>query len=330
MFKLNYFCKKNKLQMKLSFLLLTLVLSIITIQAQDLLVKQNNDSINCRITSISEDQISYYYKASQNNIEIGNVKSYIIKYFIDLPREQRLLKENTTRELVPQKNISIGFKGSNIKLASLKNDTAGKKAHFLVHAYAGVGKTLGSVHKGIDKSLISYYEDLKFGTQLGLGVFYYTKKNWGGGLMYNLFKCNNSLNGIVVTDSLNNTRYGGLSDDINITSFGFTLARKIPISRGFDMEFYTSLIFMNYYNQAVVIDSYDIKGSTLGQNLGMALSINLTPNLCLELRSVLYIGAINEFFYEDEQGKKWTYKLEDNTYESLNRLDVSLGLKIKI
>lgn len=313
--------------MRLTFILLPLILLSCYTQAQDLLVKQNNDSINCRISSVNEEVISYYYQASQKQILIRDVKSFKYKYYIENADKTKSAKKKSNSK--PDVDLYVGYDAVKIKVPNIQADTLGNNSGFNIYAYGGVSHSLGKVDENLDQKFHSYYDKLRSGKHIGVDFLYFNTKNWGFGASYNYFSASNS-SYITVLDEFEEEVTGIFSDDIKVNSFGFTLAKKYNLNDVFDIEIYTSLMFIKYKNNKVIFDPLKIEGSTFGQTLGILLDVKLGNNVFLVIKPAFKTGVLSRLEFSNSQGKSWIETYTGQERQAVGRIDLALGLKIRI
>ena len=87
-----------------------------------------------------------------------------------------------------------------------------------------------------------------------------------------------------------------------------------------------SLGYMGYSNDKVIIDKYKMTGSTMGLSFDVGYDIGLSENLSLGFQISFLTGTLFEYDWNDGT-KTETIKLEKGEYESLNRIDFSVGLR---
>ena len=87
-----------------------------------------------------------------------------------------------------------------------------------------------------------------------------------------------------------------------------------------------SLGYMGYSNDKVIIDKYKMTGSTMGLSFDVGYDIGLSENLSLGFQISFLTGTLFEYDWNDGR-KTETIKLEKGEYESLNRIDFSVGLR---
>lgn len=82
---------------------------------------------------------------------------------------------------------------------------------------------------------------------------------------------------------------------------------------------------MGYVNDAVFVDDFKISGITLGLSLGMGYDVKLSEDLSLGFQFSILRGLLTKYDLTDG-GYTEEIQLEKDSYESLNRIDFSVGL----
>ncbi len=87
-----------------------------------------------------------------------------------------------------------------------------------------------------------------------------------------------------------------------------------------------SLGYLGYVNNKTVIDRYQMTGGTVGLALDLGYDIGLSKNLSLGFQISSVTGMLSKYKWNDGAAIR-TIQLEKGEYESLNRLDFSVGLR---
>jgi hypothetical protein len=286
--------------MKKFFVIALLLLFSKSIFSQDLIVTVDGDSLNCKITKVKADEIDIIFK-DKDGIKItsltrANVKTYKYKYF-------------ETSELPDGK---------------VKGRGDYQRLRFAVNG--GYSYHLGSVPEGISSDLREYIFDLKSGYHYGCDLTYNFNERYGAGINYKKFSSSNSVD-IYVEDINGNRRYGKMSDDLTISFFGpaFTVRQ---VSKNMRNTFYSilSVGYMSYSDNKVIIDNYKMTGNTAGASVDIGYEFGLSKNLSLGLQISLIRGTLVRYDWSDGINT-YPVKLDEDEYESLDRIDFSVGLR---
>jgi len=272
-----------------------------SIFSQDLIVTNDGDSINCKITKVKTDNIYFTFKHKDEIrstlLPVSNIKTHQFDYF-------------QTSE-VPKDKV-VGYKNYQ---------------HFRIAINGGYSYQTAKVAESVPSDFKDYIRELKSGYHFGGDLTYYFTEPLGFGFKYYLFKSSNSLDNIYLEDTNGNRTYGKMSDDLTISFIGPTFSTRLlshDKKNAFLMNL--SLGYMGYSNDKVIIDKYKMTGSTMGLSFDIGYDIELSENLSLGFQISYLTGTLFEYDWNDGI-KTETIKLEKGEYESLNRIDFSVGLR---
>lgn len=269
--------------------------------SQDLIVTNDNDSINCKITKVEPGNIFFTFKQGEEYnstlIPISSVKYHQLEYFqqSEVPKEKLVGYQN-------YQHLRFGISG-------------------------GFSYITAKVGESVFPDLVDYVKELKSGAHLGGDLTYYFAEQFGFGLKYYLFSSSNNMDNIYIDDNEGNRRFGKMSDKLKTSFVGPTFSMRVfnhNKSNAFLMNL--SLGYMGYSVDKVIIDNYKMTGNTIGSSLDIGYDIGLSENLSLAFQISLIAGTLLEYEWDDGTTKQ-TIKLEKNEYESLNRIDLSIGLR---
>lgn len=272
-----------------------------SIFSQDLIVTNNGDSINCKITKVKTDNIYFTFKHKDEIrstlLPVSNIKKHQFDYFqtSEVPKDKVLGYENFQ--------------------------------HFRIAINGGYSYQTAKVAESVPSDFINYMKELKSGYHFGGDLTYYFTEPLGIGFKYYLFKSSNSLDNIYIEDAYGNRRYGKMSDDLTISFIGPIFSTRL-LSHDKKNAFLMNLSFgyMGYSNDNVIIDKYKLTGSTMGISFDIGYDIGLSENLSLGFQISYLNGTLFEYDWNDGIRTE-RIKLEKGEYESLNRIDFSIGLR---
>lgn len=269
--------------------------------AQDLIVTSEGDSLNCKITKVKAENIYFAFK-HKNEIRntllpLSSVKVHQYNFY------------ETTE--VPKGKV-IGYKNYQ---------------HFRVALNAGYSYQIGKIADGVPADFKDYIKHLKSGYHFGGDLSYYFNESLGFGLKYYLFKASNSMNNIYLEDIEGNRTYGKMSDDLTITFFGPTFSTRL-LNNDKSNALFTNLSFgyLGYSNNKVVIDHYKMTGNTLGLAIDIGYDIGLSENISIGFQASYIMGVLSKYDWHDGTSTQ-TIELDKGSYESLNRFDLSVGIR---
>ena len=272
-----------------------------SIFSQDLIVTNDGDSINCKITKVKTDNIYFTFKHKDEIrstlLPISNIKTHQFAYF-------------QTSE-VPKEKV-VGYENYQ---------------HFRIAINGGYSYQTAKVAESVPSDFKDYIRELKSGYHFGGDLTYYFTEPLGFGVKYYLFKSSNSIDNIYLEDTDGNRTYGKMSDDLTISFIGPTFSTRLlshDKKNAFLMNL--SLGYMGYSNDKVIIDKYKMTGSTMGLSFDIGYDIGLSEKLSLGFQLSFLSGTLFEYDWNDGSTTE-TIDLEEGEYESLNRIDCSVGLR---
>ena len=290
----------NNITLKEIFILFSLLL-INSIKAQDLIVTKEGDSLNCKITKIKESNIhfTFKYKDEIRNtlLPIQDVKYHQYNYY--------------QTSVVPIDKI-IGYKE--------------KYPRFRAALNGGWSYRLAKLSNNIPSDFEQYSKELKSGYSYGLDLSYYFSEQLGFGFKYSNFNSKNEID-IVSTYPDGSTLYGKMSDNISINFIGpFFSTRFLNANKRNCFLMNLGIGYLGYKNDAILISNYKLKGNTVGFCWDIGYDIGLSKNFALGFQASYTAGTLREYELSDAT-KVQTIKLDENNYENLSRIDLSIGLR---
>ncbi|MDR2065484.1 MAG: hypothetical protein LBP85_07250 [Prevotellaceae bacterium] len=287
--------------MKYIFTFILLALFLMPLGAQDLIVTGDGDSLNCKITKIKTDNIYFTFKHKDEIrntlLPVNRIKDYKINYYATAEVPMEKIKFN---EIYPHFRIAIngGWSYRTAKIIDVEPDFK------------------------------DYMKDLKSGFHYNIDMYYYFTEMFGFGLKYNNALFNNNINNVKVTYEDNSSKYGKMSDDIQINFIGALFSARFFNSKKTNC-WLTDIGFgyLGYKNKATLVsDTKTLKGSTFGLYLSVGYDIGISKNFALGFQLSLVTGSLNQFKSTDGNRTE-TIKLENGKYENLSRMDLSIGLR---
>ena len=283
---------------KIILILIMLIVGQI-VYSQDLILTRDNDSLNCKITKIKPDYIYFTYLYNTEVKKSILAMTDIIKfqknfyYKSELPIEYLITNEYS--------KFRIGFRG-------------------------GFSYLLAKLPEGIDNNTKDYLKSFKTGYNLGINANYFFNKMFGIGLKYSFFKT--KANGTLLFDD----GQGGIvnlniSENRSDNFFGASFV--VRVLNKFNKNAFIASASTGYlsYNNNLIIGSVplNIKGSTLGFVLDVGYHLSLSQNLSLGFSLSAMLGALNKFTIDDGFSSE-TVDLAEGEFESMSRIDLSIGL----
>lgn len=285
-----------------ALLILVIVLFSANLYAQDLIVTNEGDSLNCKITSVKSDRIYFTFKHKN---EVRNTLLFLNKV-----RYHQVNYYSNTE--VPVSKIPVGTGYPNFRLA----------------INAGLAYRTAKIADNVPSDFKSYMKDLKSGVSYSADISYFFSEQLGFGLKYALFKSKNSVSNVMVTFPDGSSEIGSMSDNISNSFFGpiFT-TRLLNGSKNNAFIMSLGLGYMGYTNKSTLASSnYTIKSSTMGLCWDIGYDVGLSKNMSLGFQLSMYLGTLTKYEISDGVTTR-TVKLEEDSYESLSRIDLTIGLR---
>lgn len=269
--------------------------------SQDLIITSEGDSLNCKITKEKSDVIYFTFKYKE---EIRNTL---------LPKDQiKFYKYNFYQQgIVPVDKIKSSKAFPRLMLA----------------VNGGWSYRTARAPTNIPTEFREYVNELKTGYNFGGEVAFYISEPLGLGLKFCDYKSSNEIPNIYRTNPNGIREYGRMSDDISIIYFGPTFNTRLFNSNKTNaIVSKLSIGYLGYNNNAVVINSFNIKGSTVGLLIDLGYDIALSKKLSIGFTASYIMGTL--FNYTVSDGTKTeTVKLKPENYDTLTRIDISIGVR---
>lgn len=282
-----------------------LILGSINMKAQDLIVTKNNDSISCHIDKVKEEYIYFTFRNNENIektlISQKDVQEYKLKFYDE--------------KKYPEKQIEIASENFS---------------HWRFAIQGGYSYHTSKLDKNIPQVFRDYAQKLRGGFHLSADATYFFNKRIGAGLVCSFFHSENSLSNIYVEDNLGNKTYGELKDDINILFIGPAFVSRYLHNK--DKNALISKVaigYARYSNKSVVVNSYELRGRSVGMLLDLAYEISLSEKIAVGIEVGYLFGNLSKLTISDgENTLKKEFKKDE--LMSLSRLDFSVGLRLNL
>ncbi len=285
----------------LKSIFISVALFSVSVQAQDLIITNEGDSLNCKIAKIKSDNIYFTFKHKDEIrstlLPLGQVRSHQFNYY-------------DTPEIPPNLVINNGV-----------------YPRFRAAINGGWSYRLAKLADNIPSDFEQYMKDLKSGYHYGIDLSYYFSEQLGVGFKYNTFRSKNEIDKIYVTLPNGYNQYGKMSDDVSINFMGpFISVRFLDLNKKNSLLLNLGLGYMGYNDKAVLISDYTIKGSSFGLSWDIGYDIGLSENLGLGFQLSYMVGSLTQYDRFDGINTE-TVKLGKGSYENLSRIDLSIGLR---
>jgi hypothetical protein len=287
--------------MKYLFHFILFAIFSISIHAQDLVITQENDSLNCKITQVKEDNIyfTFLYDGTVRNtlLPVDQMKEYQYNYY---QTPEVPLDKIPGQALYPRFRASIN---------------------------AGWSYRTGKLADNIPADLKNYMKELKSGFHYNLDASYYFTEYLGAGFKYHSFNAQNKIN-VYATDTNDQTQYGNMSDNITIRFIGpFFSTRFLNADKKNALLLNLGIGYIGYNDEGVLISDYiTLKGSSFGACWEIAYDIGIAENWALVFQVSSVTGYLSQVVKSDGIRTE-TIKLENRQFEDLTHINLSIGLR---
>lgn len=286
--------------MKKQLLILLIPLLFGTAQSQDLLVTLENDSINCQINDVKE-----------NNIHFTFVKDDIVrKTLIDRDKVKYYERDY--------------FYHSKVKQSSNNQEKDFPKIRFALDG--GFSYQLSQLPDDLSAEMEDYSRELKTGSVFGGELDYYFSEIIGIGVRVYNFHTSNRLEEYTFS-SQGHTFTGTLSDDINISFFGAALkARSLRVHKNNHLVMGGALGYIKYKNNFVLVNSGQMTGNTVGTMVDVGYDLSLSDNVMMGIKLSMVTGNITEYTLSNGTTEE-TIELDEEEYIGVERIELSIGIR---
>lgn len=283
-----------------AFLFLAVVLMFgTTARSQDLLLTSEGDSLNVRITKVQRDYLYF------TMLQAGKAQKTLMPIEQVTVWEKGFYEESGVLALVPEEEKLH----SSLRLA----------------LSGGFGYQTAKIIEGVSSAERSFLRGLKSGYQFSGDVQYYFNEMFGAGLKGGFFESKNSAD--VYMAGGGQTQ---LTTELNIFFVGPTFAFRY-YDRDYADAFYAcySIGYLGY--RARHEDSYrrEVTGSTLGFVVDLGYDFALSEKLALGLQLSALSGVLTSFTIDDGYQQQLV-ELEEDRYEGLGRIELSIGLRFNL
>ena len=239
-----------------------------SLYAQDLIVTNNGDSFNCKITKVKNEEVYFSYR----------YKNEIISTWLRLEKIEYCQFNYFEQAEVPVEKILANKIYPRFRLA----------------LHGGYAYRTVRLHPNTPSDLVKYEKKLRFGFTYGLDFSYYLSQYLGVGVGYNAFLTQNKIaNRKIFTDG-HYKDVGEVSNDSRIDFIGaFIHSRKLSINK---KRFFSCGLGIGYleYNdkETAYSQSLTIEGATVGLCGVAAYDITIYKPLCVGFQLSYVFGFL--------------------------------------
>ncbi len=295
--------------MKRFVFLFASLLGAFCVQAQDLVVTTDQDSINCKIMHVYSAEIYFKYK--------------------DDGREKSMLMPLSKVAYYEKNYYGVQEKEESTSTTD-KADAGGGKTivdypKLRIGLQLGLSYQLGQIPDGLKAQDEEHLEGLRSGLSYGVEISHFVNRVLGFGAKLSYFRAKQETEGYIWFDPSTSIFYETtMVDDVRILFVGPSLSfRNLPITSR--SSFYSSVSIggLLYKDNAYLMEPITITGSATGVGLDLGYDISLSKHFSLGILFSTTLGVLTNVEVEDSSGIS-----EVPVNFSLCRFDLSVGIRL--
>lgn len=277
--------------------------------AQDRIITNQNDTINCKISKVTSSNIFFTIRTGNvstgGKVERNNVLSYYSENGTD--------DVNTGFITPAASRWRLGLSGglNYITASSSEAETA-------------------LIQQGVTKQdAKSYYNDLKLGLSGGADLHYMITKMYGIGMIYKFYSTNSKIESFFDPQDGVNLIFGQMNEKIYVHYAGLSFyseqfMRSNPRWK-FSACYSAGMAF--YRDEAIVVNTpFLLTGKAFATNLDLGLEYFVFPRISAGINVSYFLSSLKKVTLND--GNSTTVQeLEKENYENISRLDLSVGIR---
>lgn len=288
---------------KIFIVLAGIFVIISNIQAQDLIVTDSGDSINCKITKTTNDYIYFTFKHNteirSTLLPINQISMQQKNYF----SVSELPADYTLKDIFPRFRIAIdgGWQYRTVKLADQLNG-----------------------------EWREHYRKMKSGFHYDLQAAYFFGENMGIEAMFSQqFFRNNLGNGYLTDADGNLIGSGELNDKMSFNYIGANYLFRLFDSQKKNLWLFSAGFGYMAYNDRLFFDNIErmkMTAGTLGSNISIEYNIGLSEYFGIGFKLSLMGGSFRKY-KQTRDGITTNETMPDKTAEGLGTVKLSVGLR---
>jgi len=288
---------------KLILFSICLLTVVCTLQAQDLIVTNDGDSINCKITKTTKEYVYFTFKHNDEIrntlLSVNQITTQQKEYFSD----SEIPANYSFKEIFPHFRIAVdgGWQYRTAKLAS-----------------------------GMDAQWNEHYKKMKSGFHYDIQAAYFFTEMMGLELQFSQQLFGHILGEGTLTDDFGNVLGSGkFNEKIAFNYYGANyLVRLFDSQKKNCWLFSIGLGYIGYNDRFLLNDNEytKITAGTLGTNLAIGYDIGLSKDFALGFKLSLMGGTFRNY-KQRSNGITTNETMPDDTKEGLGTIQLSVGLR---
>ncbi len=285
----------------------TLFLIIANLQAQDLIVTTEGDSINCKITKTTKEVTYFTFK---HKGEIRNV----------------LLPVN---EIVTQQKDYFSHSEVPTEIA-VKAVRRVNHSRYRIAADAGYQHRTTKLDNSMDRDMWEHYKKMMSGFHYDLQAAYFIWENYGFELMFSQQRFGNSGYGYIKDDDGNLLGEGELNNMIKFNYYGLNYLTRYQLGVNQKSTWLVTIGagYLTYDDRWFINQTENLKmtAGNLGINIAIGYDYTLSSEYSVGVKLSLLGGNFSK--YAQTVNSETTMKtLPEGTVEGLGTIKISAGLR---
>lgn len=273
------------------------------LNAQDLIVTNQSDSINC---FISKQKAGYVYFVTNAKDSTRNINSVL-----PMTQVKSIVRDYYSEYVVSQVQV---------KQRTYPKFRAGIKS--------GYSRRLAPIPDSTPASLEDYFKQIKNGIHLGIDLTYFFNKVNGIALIYALH--NSKASGLTTISvgsgiTLNNVI---VTDNISIHFFGPAYTARFLSNHNSNAFYLRAGLGYTGYRDRILFNqsALEVKATTVGTLAEAGYDIAVMDSFAISLTLGLITGYYEAFTIEDNTGKTVNENFDQGQGDNLFRLNLAVGI----
>jgi hypothetical protein len=294
-------------------LLVTLILIFNLLNAfpQDRIITLKNDTIDCKITRISRNKISFELDThgikSNAELPVNGVRLYIVSPQATSDKTKITLQD-------PFKRLCLSVNaGPGYLLGSTEEAVKMMKSQGLASSQAD-----------------AYYKNFKTGFLANAELGFYFNPFYGAAIKYKFFNTSAHLEGFFDPQDGVNLIFSTYEEHVYVNYIGTSALFQQFIGSGKSLKIKSSIGagLTTYRNEAEYLnDFFLLQGKNAGLETGIGLEYFLTDRISASTDLSMFYSSIRKVKVSDGSNSA-TVELEKENFENLSRIELSIGLRI--
>lgn len=316
--------------MKYALLLIFIALCSLSTFAQDLIITNAGDSIECRIHQVRADQIIFVENINGRYegrmLELTEVSAYHYNFqeMLEAKKEPSEVKVVQTEEIERAsiaKHNSIDRRFDYLEIEEFDNGipsafAPSQQKSWQTSLSSGYSYQLGRIENNISPELEKHLHHLKHGFNVTLDFHRLGSAYGGAGMKASYFRSRNfSESGFL--REITNILYAGIS------GIAFLSQNEIP-HQGFFIDASIGLLYARQHLHGV--PEIYAEGNSVGGQIGIGVDLKIKEDMSLFIKASLFAGSVRTILIHFENHSALLHREWKDRY-SLSRIDLSGGIR---